>query len=645
MRKTVMLRIAMLWLALGMCPLLQAQPALPPEVAEHGYADLIVVNGKIVSMDDGGYNTNPGNVYEAMAIKGGRIMALGTNQRIRTLGNSSTQVLDVQGLPVIPGIVESHAHLFGNAAVGQQLGVKSPDRGVNIRVQAGKDFESTRLRIESRIQEEVRKLQPGDWVVVGIMPNEKEGVSASRTWAWVTSEQLEPKDRLDRIAPKNPVLVTAGPRASLNSAGWELAEKFLPSFVEFSRNEMGLDFNGGEDVRQTGFVSVSQMQALQWDVWNHNTPISLIAEMIRRDMETGAAHGLTTFSSRISHPTLMSSFVWLNREKQMPVRFAGLYEVHRRPAEPDVTRQLYRMTGNLTGLGNETFWLHGVASEKWDILFPGACLGPDVEAPPSIKQRELCLREGDMWWDTLQNALEAGWRLAGIHGVGSHGARLFLQLVESAMRNASISTEEIRDRRLTIEHAEALGKVPDVVASLHKYGVIVSAGARFLLTAPEYIKDYGPSVEPFLVPVKSLLDQGVSVVGQNEGYRNYGFMWTLLMHRKVEGQVYAPEEAVDRTIVLKMWTQWASRYVMKENDLGSLETGKFADFVVLDKDYFTIPVEQIPTIRPQMTVMDGKIRYLGSEFAQKLGLQPLGYQYPQAYQPWGPPEAQGGGAD
>ena len=128
MRKTVMLRIAMLWLALGMCPLLQAQPALPPEVAEHGYADLIVVNGKIVSMDDGGYNTNPGNVYEAMAIKGGRIMALGTNQRIRTLGNSSTQVLDVQGLPVIPGIVESHAHLFGNAAVGQQLGVKSPDR-------------------------------------------------------------------------------------------------------------------------------------------------------------------------------------------------------------------------------------------------------------------------------------------------------------------------------------------------------------------------------------------------------------------------------------------------------------------------------------------------------------------------------------
>src|SRR5688572_20305191 len=86
---------------------LQAQNVLPPEIAKYGTPDQIVVNGKIVSMDDPGQNTSPGRIYEAMAVKGNRIMALGTNSQIRAFADANTKVIDVGGMLVIPGIIDT----------------------------------------------------------------------------------------------------------------------------------------------------------------------------------------------------------------------------------------------------------------------------------------------------------------------------------------------------------------------------------------------------------------------------------------------------------------------------------------------------------------------------------------------------------
>ena len=132
-----------------------------------------------------------------------------------------------------------------------------------------------------------------------------------------------------------------------------------------------------------------------------------------------------------------------------------------------------------------------------------------------------------------------------------------------------------------------------------------------------------------------MLENGVKVVGQNHTYRGIGYLWNRFITRKLDdGTMVNAKEAVDRVTVLKMWTKWASEYVQKEEDLGSLEAGKFADFVMLDKDFLTIPVEQIPEIRPQLTVIGGKIKYLGNDFAKQLGMQPVGYQFPDEYKPW-----------
>jgi len=619
-------------LALGFLAftVVQAQNTLPPEVARYGTPDQIVVNGKIVSMDDPGLNTNPGRVYEAMALKGNRIMALGSNQQIRSLADRNTKVLDVGGLTVIPGIIDTHAHLFGDERIAAELGIRSPDKGIALQVEAGRDMETTRMIVENALRNAVTQVQAGDWIAMRVAANPDKGVHSSRVAAWVSRGELAPKVRLNQVAPENPVIVRGGTRATMNSAAWELASDLLPGFVDYEAQEVP-DVEGATE---RGIVAVGAMTAITWDIWYRNQPRSLLAEMIRRDWEMAAAHGVTAFGSRVHHPRILDAVTQLNREGRAPIRFMILLETHRRPGDPEAIRQLYRMTGNFTGVGNDMMWFGGVASELWDSSFPQVCLGPDVPASPSIKIREKCPQPGEMYWDTLQNALEEGWRLAGVHGVGSHGVRLYIQMIEMAMKNSGMTVEDIRRLRLTTEHAEALGTPPDVMAKLKEYGIIVSANPPRLRRESVYLEDYGPAVEPFLQPVKTWLDQGINVVGQFEGYEGIGTNFNIFITREVNGRTVLPEEKLDRVTVLKMWTTWASHYLLKEKAIGTLEVGKLADLVVLDKDFFTISTDQIPKIIPQMTMVGGEIRYLGSELASKLGMEPVGYEFAEGHQPW-----------
>ncbi|HWP83837.1 MAG TPA: hypothetical protein VNN17_01485, partial [Terriglobia bacterium] len=200
---------------LGAAALARAQGSVPLEVGQHGYADSIFVNGKIVSMEDQGYNNNPGRIYEAMAVKGGRIIALNTTAYIRTLAGPSTQVYDLGGMTVIPGLIDTHNHNFGGQ-VGPTMGIRAPNNGIQVRVEAGRDMEATRLRVENAIRDSLTKVNPGEWISVGIGENEQEGISANRIFSWVVRGELEPKDRLTRLAPNNPVIVQQASRATMN---------------------------------------------------------------------------------------------------------------------------------------------------------------------------------------------------------------------------------------------------------------------------------------------------------------------------------------------------------------------------------------------------------------------------------------------
>jgi hypothetical protein len=138
---------------------------------------------------------------------------------------------------------------------------------------------------------------------------------------------------------------------------------------------------------------------------------------------------------------------------------------------------------------------------------------------------------------------------------------------------------------------------------------------------------YGEDVAHLMAsPMKSMLNKGVRVVFESD---TNVYEWVdveVMINRRAEnGKVWGPKEALDRPTALRTITQWAADYMLKGDKVGQLVPGKLADLVVLDKDYLTIPDDQISEIAPQMTIFDGKIVYLHTNFANEYStLRPAG---------------------
>ncbi|MCH8319930.1 MAG: amidohydrolase family protein [Acidobacteria bacterium] len=600
---------------------------LVPEVAEFGYADTIFVNGKVVSMDDESRSTTVGNIYEAIAVKGDKIMKLGTTAQVRALAGPDTLVLDLKGRTLIPGIIEPHSHMYGRAVqLLDRLGFKYPPEGV-LFTSATADpnsLEKTQAIMRDAIKEAVEKVDPGDWIVLSLGRHADEAPQQLRLWQM--TRRLTNRKTMDLWSPENPVLMRPGLRGNVNSKALEVLKEFFPGYAASIHETMHGDVIG-EDIADIGWVGSQEMSVITWELFLEKLPLNTLAQAIKIISEEAATKGITTFSSRIQFPKIMSGYATLAGLGQMPIRLSAHYEIHRLPTDPQQTRQIYRRTGVLQGIGDDYLWIDGVASERWDSLYPESCTGPDTIAPPHIKAREVCPVPGELPWDTLQNAAAAGWRLAGVHMCGSESARAFFTMIDRAREVNGWSMQQVRDLRMTGEHCNLIGKSPEIIQQLKDYGIILSCGPDIVGESPAWVKDYGEQIQPFILPFKTWIDAGVKLVGQHYGSTPpFNKLWQAVT-RQFDGVVWQPEERIDRVHALKMWTSWASEYILKQDKLGTLVAGKFADLVVMDRDYFTVPVDDILKIRTPMTMVGGKIIQLQESLASDFGIEPVGPVY------------------
>jgi len=381
-----------------------------------------------------------------------------------------------------------------------------------------------------------------------------------------------------------------------------------------------------ENAGKRRILGTGSKRAWNQQVLKRPYPTPVYAEAVKKAFAYMARSGITAFGSRVDFPHQLSAYHYLlRRDGRLPIRHAYTYEMHRNQLHtPYFVKNVYPFMGAHWSKGptsgNQWLWNHGIGSEgAWDTP-EIACLGPDLPGLPDVaeeaKKRERCgfLENRTPEVVGMHNALMAGWRIAGLHGIGSHGMRQFIEYVEEAIASGKVSEEEVREMRILMAHGTMVGKQPDVIAGLKRYNIIIPFQILRALTDEPPVIDtfYGPEGYEFLAPVKSLIDAGVRVAVETHSAGPPDLLFRhmpALVTRTAAGRTHTPEEGVDRVVALKMFTYSNAESMLAEDYIGSLEPGKFADFAVLLNNWLEGPDSELGVNKVIMTVVGDEIIY------------------------------------
>ena len=588
------------------------------------YPDLIVVNGKISTMDA------QLREAQAMAVRDGRVITLGTNDEIRFLAGPNTEVLDAKSRRVLPGLIDGHTHppLWAAehwlGAEGEFTSKKYNDPQLRIVYAKGNDGAEVLRSLERVVRQRAQQLGPGKWIWVSLFA--KNSIPDSREIVFPLFQQpggpSAPITRkyLDTLAPDNPLMAfgsdALGPNVN-NTRAVEQMEKLL-----------GWEAGG-----------LPARTAVLYDILFRGR-IEEAADFLRRELlECLAAAGVTTFGNHYyGSPTTMKIFNLLYQRGEMPVRWAWFLgtlwgnEEYETRDKGDL-QFFYRNLGDFQGIGNDYIWNAGVSNEAWERAIWGFGTRAKPRSPdnpsavfPSASDSTDYEEFGG--YRNVRAALESGLRITNLHTYIDGTYDALFHMIEQAIAEGKMTLEQVRALKIGTEHNPFVR--PDQIAKIAKYGIMPAFNGYQIQKNDQgklFLKDHGEQYMSWMVPMKSLADAGVHVVFNSDAHLSkvpieskdmdypsqwdgniWGFIEFFVTRRMPsDGITYNRNEAMDRVTLMKAATIWGAEQVLREKHIGSLEVGKLADFIVISKDYFTIPEDQIHTIQTLLTAVGGKI--------------------------------------
>ena len=611
-RRRTLFLLALLWLA----PSLHAQQTaqnVPPELIS--YPDTILYNGKIATMNDSSLTSALGRTVQALAIRGDRVQFIGTNDEILRYAGPSTRRIDLKGRTVLPGLINSHSHMHDHSL---QLWVRNHPQEVEKVAKrfsvAGRNFDELSKGIEVVLKENMARPLPNQWAWIDLPTGGSSGTGIGVQY--LIKDGMTRK-KLDELAPQTPVFLLSHPKMLLNTA----ARNAFLGIYEVPPTDENERWALTQDTTINRSLVVDQY---------FRTHLDELANTIEDGLKHQAALGFTTFSSHVVGLRIHDAYLKLVRAGRMPIRF-GYADRMCQQVEPDMVGCFIRK-GDIAGLGDKYFWSVGVTLGGIDAGPPQICT--TMEAPKEYKEQERCVLEpGNEYAKAVRAALLSHLRFVVNHDYGDKTMDYVMDIMEQVMKeDPAMTLDYIKSLRLTSDHCGFYPR-PAQIPRMVKLGMIISCGARMVDRSAPWLKIYGLRNAERIVPVKSMLRGGLMTTAEGEfqvetgeGPTVFAQYMPMLNRKTYSGESVSPAEAIDRNTLLKMATVWPSYYVLKEKELGTLEPGKYADLVVLNKDYFTVPESELGSVFPLLTMLGGKPVVVRSEYAAESGLAATGPQ-------------------
>lgn len=576
--------------------------------ARLGYPQMILHNGKIVTMDDASFESRVGTIAQAMAIRDGRILATGTTADVRALAGPQTKSVDLKGRMVLPAFIHTHEHptdwVWTEPEALKHVLPNDTDF-IMVRWLTGTAQEQW-AKWESTLRDMQAKAKPGQWLWLSFSwgPNFEnvEGL-------FDAFPKTVTREKLDQLAPRNPARVRDAwpllPQVVVNSKGLEEVRKVY----DWAGTRAGSSEASDPLGRQTEPDVILQGRT------------EVLANLLKAEMELWAAHGVTTFGSAPYAYHNLQALNLLDQKGEMPARFAWGY------IGPDFSMDTLRYIAGILGNGSDYLWNIGAWGNPG-----GTCT--TLRAPDQVKSSEACaLTPGSPGQQILERIIKAGGRIATMHSGGDKDIDYFLDTIVKASREAGMTLDQIRAKRHAFDHASGAPR-PDQIPILKNLGMYVSMINTVLWeNRRDYdtsfrVRNYGIEYANWAVPRRSVSAAGIMngfEIDRALPHKLFYFIHVgMTRFNDKEQKVLGASERTDRITQLKALTRWGAYYVLRENSLGTLEPGKLADYIVLDRDFLTIPDNDIPNVKVLMTAVGGKVVHLMPALAQEIGMAPVG---------------------
>ena len=530
-----------------------------------GKATLALINGKVVTVD------SENSIREAIAVKGNKILRVGSNSDVKGLIDSKTKVIDLDGKTVLPGFIDSHVHAFGAGRLKVQEA-----KEVDIK------YANSVTEVLDLIKSKADETPKDDWVI-----------GWGYTWSRFKEKRVPTAIELDQAAPDNPVLLKFSAYGAANTLALKLAG--VTKDTKPAYGELELDPESGEPtgvLRGGAAVRLVSNHVPPWGV----TPYDAVHLACRQ----WSQWGITSIHQAGSMPNDTLSLQSLRDDGKLSVR-VRLY-VNNMAPNLDTMDHVIAL-GLRSGFGDDMIRLQGVklALDSMGTMGTAATYKPCTGNPDSLG---ILLMDPEKLTEYIVKAHKAGLQTA-THSIGDRAIDINLDAIEAALKEQP----EV-DHRHRIEHCTHCESKQ--IERIKQLGVHPAESNYVWNFGDAYKYQFGEERSKWLYPFKSFKDHGI-IASANSDYGGGPWhgnpilgIYAMVTRQTEGGNTIGLNQAVSVMDAIRCYTINGAYGAFDEKLVGSIEEGKLADMIVLSDDILTLNPDRIKDIKVEKTFMDGR---------------------------------------